>query len=271
MKVQILRDSCVNRVQELAKLNGAEMPSMALSITFPVFTLRAAKSEVVPWRRVIMRPPLDLARPHGQKRLGSVERLNLGLLVYAQHQSSIRRIQIQPNDITNFFNKQRVFRQLKCLRTMGLQSKSPPDTANGALTQPTFPGHGAGAPMRRILRGRLQRSGNHTLHVGIHNLPGSTGARLSSRPSRRWAMNRARHFPTVWGAIWRTAATDRLDFPVAHPSTIRARLCQCLSCFTTVHPTFQGFSFFGCQMEWRKWTPFSHGHSPFSTHYTHCL
>ncbi len=111
---------------------------------------------------------------------------------------------------------------LKCFSLLGLQSKSPPDPANGALTQPTFPGHGAGVPMRRILRGRLQRSGNHALHVGIHNLPGSTGARLI-RPSRRWAMNRARHFPTVWGAIWRTVATDRLDFPVAHPSTIRAR------------------------------------------------
>jgi hypothetical protein len=44
---------------------------------------------------VIVRTPLDLARAHGQQRLGAVERLDLAFLVDAQHHSALRRIEAQ--------------------------------------------------------------------------------------------------------------------------------------------------------------------------------
>ena len=42
--------------------------------------------------------PLGVPRPHRQKRLGSVQRLNLGLFIHAQNNRIHRRLHIQPND-----------------------------------------------------------------------------------------------------------------------------------------------------------------------------
>ena len=55
-----------------------------------------------------MTPPLHLARPHRQQRLGPIQGLDLTLLVHTQHQSAVRRIQIQPDDIADFLDEQQV-------------------------------------------------------------------------------------------------------------------------------------------------------------------
>lgn len=52
---------------------------------------------------------------------------------------------------------------------------------------------------------------------------GAPGRGSSSRPSRRWVVNRPRYFPNVCGVILRAAAIAKLDFPVAHARIIRAR------------------------------------------------
>ncbi len=43
---------------------------------------------------IIMRPPLRLARSHGQQRLRAIQCLDLGLFVHAQNQRFFRRIRI---------------------------------------------------------------------------------------------------------------------------------------------------------------------------------
>ena len=48
-----------------------------------------------------------------QARLGAVQRLNLALLIHAQHQRVIGWIQIQADDVGEFFHKLRVARQLE--------------------------------------------------------------------------------------------------------------------------------------------------------------
>ena len=61
---------------------------------------------------VIMRPPLDLARPHGQQRLRPIERLDLTLFVHAQHQRPIRRVQVQAHDVADLLDKSGSFESL---------------------------------------------------------------------------------------------------------------------------------------------------------------
>ena len=53
-------------------------------------------------------PSLDLSGPHGEKRTGAVQRLDLALLVHTQHQGPFRRAQIQPDDVSHLLHKQRV-------------------------------------------------------------------------------------------------------------------------------------------------------------------
>ena len=57
---------------------------------------------------VVMRPPLHLARPHRQQRLGAVQRLDLRLLVDAEHQRLVRRGQVQADDVAHLVDEQRV-------------------------------------------------------------------------------------------------------------------------------------------------------------------
>jgi hypothetical protein len=52
---------------------------------------------------------LGSARQHRQGRRGAVQRLDLGLLIDAQHDGTLRRIEIQPDDIADLVDEQRSF------------------------------------------------------------------------------------------------------------------------------------------------------------------
>ena len=57
---------------------------------------------------VVVRASLQLARLHRQQRLCTVQRLNLALLVHAQHHGVIGRIHIQAHDVAHFLDQLRV-------------------------------------------------------------------------------------------------------------------------------------------------------------------
>lgn len=56
-----------------------------------------------------------------QTGLGPVQRLNLGLLVSAQHDRFFRRIQIQPDDIGHFLQEPGGTGEFECLHAMGFE------------------------------------------------------------------------------------------------------------------------------------------------------
>ena len=74
------------------------------------------------------------ARPHWQKRLGSIQRLNLALLIHAQHQCLGRRVQVQPDDIAQFFTELWIFAEVELLNAVRLQAVNPPDAMYGRIT-----------------------------------------------------------------------------------------------------------------------------------------
>ena len=61
-----------------------------------------------PVAHVVVGTSLDLSGPHGEKRTGAVQRLDLALLVHTQHQGPFRRAQIEPDDVSHLLHKQRV-------------------------------------------------------------------------------------------------------------------------------------------------------------------
>ena len=79
---------------------------------------------------VIVAAPLRLARPHGQHRLGAVERLDLALLVDAEHQRAVRRVEIEADDVAHLVDELRVARQLEALDPVRLQAEGAPDTVH---------------------------------------------------------------------------------------------------------------------------------------------
>ena len=55
--------------------------------------------------------PLHLAGPHREARLASIEHLNLGFLIDAEHERLVGRRQVQTYDIADFLDEQRILRR----------------------------------------------------------------------------------------------------------------------------------------------------------------
>ena len=62
------------------------------SVTLSFYATRSGKQGRGAMRNVIMCAPLHLAWAHGQQWACAVQRLDLGLLVHAQDQCSVRRV-----------------------------------------------------------------------------------------------------------------------------------------------------------------------------------
>ena len=126
---------------------------------------------------VVVGHPRGLAGLHRQRRLGAIERLDLGLLVDAEHQRALRRSQVEPDDIDDLLGQLRVLGELKRADLMRLELVLAPDPMHrrrrdpGRRRQPTH------APMRAAVRRRLQRHRQHPLHLVIVDRARATGAR----------------------------------------------------------------------------------------------
>src|SRR5260370_5571946 len=116
---------------------------------------------------VVVRAAFDLSGAHGQQRRGSVQGLNLTLLVHTQHQSAVGRAQIKADDVANLVDEQRIAAQLEGPAAMGLQRKGAPDAADAALAEPRRLSEGAGGPVRGSLRLPFQSARQHAFHGGV--------------------------------------------------------------------------------------------------------
>jgi hypothetical protein len=78
-------------------------------MTLPVATSSVANSVVTPWRLWV--EVCGAALLHRQARLGSVQRLDLVLLVQRQHQRSLRRSEVEVHHVPNLGGEVRVARE----------------------------------------------------------------------------------------------------------------------------------------------------------------
>src|SRR5262249_23112747 len=98
-------------------------------ITSLVLGVEGRKQRGRPVSCVVVGPTLNLARQHREQGLRPVERLNLRLLIDAEHGRMGRRIQIQPDNVANFLHQQRIVRELERLAAMRLQPERVPNPA----------------------------------------------------------------------------------------------------------------------------------------------
>ena len=84
---------------------------------------------------IVVRLPRGQPRPQGKQRLRSTQRLDLRLLIQAQHHGVRRWIQIQPDDVVDFVLRGRVGRELERRDAMGLVrvARSPSRGSRGVL------------------------------------------------------------------------------------------------------------------------------------------
>lgn len=102
----------------------------------------------------------------------------MGLLVHAQHDGALGRVQVGADDVLDLVHEQRVRRQLPGLLAIWLQAEGPPDPRDRGLVEPDLGGHRPGRPRRGITRCRLQGLGDDLFNLRIAYRAGPTGPRL---------------------------------------------------------------------------------------------
>src|SRR4249920_3294836 len=95
---------------------------------------------------VVMRLSCRHAWGERKNRLRAIQRLHLALLVYAQNNRAVRRIQVQPDDIPNLLDELWVFGKLEVLHAMRLQPESSPNPHDCCLRESRLLSHQPGAP-----------------------------------------------------------------------------------------------------------------------------
>ena len=127
---------------------------------------------------VVGGPPFGLPEIHRQDRLSTFERLDLRLLVDAQHDRVGWRAHVERDGVANLLDEQRVLRQPDGLGPMRLQAERAPDPADRRVAHSDVLRHRASAPMRPPARRLLERLGYHCLDRVIGDLANCTGPGL---------------------------------------------------------------------------------------------
>src|SRR5713101_8331964 len=135
MNLELCRNLPVNAVKELAKFQ-APMTTVTLTNYAAGFHIERGEQRGGAVAKVVRGAALDLAGPHRQDRLHPIEGLDLGLLVGAQDQGSLRWIKIKPDNVTHLLHQLRIGREFEAFAAMRAQAKGTPDAAHRGAVRP---------------------------------------------------------------------------------------------------------------------------------------
>jgi hypothetical protein len=73
---------------------------------------------------VVVGSAFDLSGAHRQQRRGVIQRLNLALFVHAEHERTIRRCEVEANDVAHLLDKERIATQPEGSELCGAREKA---------------------------------------------------------------------------------------------------------------------------------------------------
>ena len=104
---------------------------------------------------------------HWQSRLSAIQSLNLALLVRAQNDGVLGRVQIQANDVFQLLGKLGVAAELEGSHPVRLQPVGVPDASHAGFADARCRCHSARGPMCSVARLFMQRHLHDLLHLSI--------------------------------------------------------------------------------------------------------
>jgi hypothetical protein len=87
-----------------------------------------------------VRDALAIAEPHRGRWLRALQRLDLALLVDAEDERLVRRVEVQPGDVARLVDEQRVGREAEALRAVRLDAEEGEVARHRALRDPGLSG-----------------------------------------------------------------------------------------------------------------------------------
>ena len=127
--VELLGHLAVDLLQELLELDRAVAPVQRADHG-PVGGIERGEQARGPVAQVVMGALLSDPGHHRKRRLRTRECLHLAVLVDAQHDRGLGRVQVQADDVVDLLHEQRVGGQLERLSAVRLELKRPPDPAD---------------------------------------------------------------------------------------------------------------------------------------------
>src|SRR5260221_13739897 len=104
---------------------------------------------------IVVSLPFRQGGAERKNRLSAIQRLDLTLLIHAEHDCLVGRIQVETDDVTDFGDEVRVGAEFERLHPMGLEVMFLPDALHGRGTDPLSFRHRTDAPMGRMSRGTV--------------------------------------------------------------------------------------------------------------------
>ena len=125
---------------------------------------------------------LGHARHHRQHRLGPVQGLDPALLIHAEHQSPLGRVEVEPDHVVDLVDEVRVGGELERLDPVRLEAEGAPDPRDRGLRQAGLSGHRPRRPVRRALRRALERSRDQRGNLPVGHRARTPGTRHVPEP-----------------------------------------------------------------------------------------
>ena len=144
--LEFFRDVIIYVVEKLEELLVA-VPALALRHNLAGGDVQGGKQRRGAVPEVIVGYPFHVSQPHGQKRLGTFQRLRLALLVDTKHDRRIRRVQIQSDNVVHFLGEEGIGGQLEVLLPVGRNAQGGPDALHLGFGYLRFGSDGPARPM----------------------------------------------------------------------------------------------------------------------------
>ncbi len=127
---------------------------------------------------VVVGVAFAVAQVHRKRRLGAVERLDLGLLVHAEHHRVVGRVEIEPCNIQDFLEEKGVAGQLERLRQVRLDPEQGEPPLHSAVGDALGFCQAVCAPVRGAVRLVPQRALDDLCDLVVVVGAGAAGAQL---------------------------------------------------------------------------------------------
>src|SRR6476660_818864 len=156
MKVEPTRRLAIEPAQEFQKLL-VTMPRQTLPDHLALEDVQRSKKSRRSVALVVVSHRAAATAFHRKARLGTVQRLDLALLVYAKHHGLSRWVEVQADHVGELLDEPRIARQLEAAHPMRLESVGVPDPLKRRCAHTLGLGQGSAAPVRGAFRSAVQR------------------------------------------------------------------------------------------------------------------
>jgi len=173
MDVQVLWNIGIN-IPEKLEILLMPVTAFALAQHFARRGVQRREQRGRPMTDIIMRSAFGISDTQRQQRLRSLQGLNWTLLVHAQHQGVVGRIQVQSHNVANLFDKKGIAGQFEILDPMRLKTERSPHPMDGRFGQFCLGRHRAYTPVGPILGRGFERFPNQGGDFFIGNGTGAS-------------------------------------------------------------------------------------------------